>query len=416
MIYDPSDARNLVTALGSNVTKSQTIIEDLKSASSKLLSTIGPGTKMTGAAIEAGRGMFSQLVIPAINKAAEAIDKVSSEKDKLNALIGPAGGELLDEDKLNEQLQEKQQQQSNINSMISLYRTQGALHSDDSQLSTMYGDFQRQWGSFLGTVEQDIQDIQDKLKKLHTFNSGANALFTDSLNDLKVSMSGVLVLNNAKIDKKTGKFAIPSDVLDYASNALQGATLDSFKELISKIDSSTPNPGNFVTASSNGVLGWQGSSYGKAFSSSMSKKAFKAATVGEVGIGECKTSGLGALGFGLDYLQNRNSGESVGEAFGHTAVTTVVATAGVSAIEVGIGAAATTGIGTSLGAGFAAAAIASNPIGWAILGGVVVGGLATYAYNHNLGGMKDSAKTIGKAIDSGLNSIGKFFGGTHKHA
>lgn len=192
MIYDPSDARNLVTALGSNVTKSQTIIEDLKSASSKLLSTIGPGTKMTGAAIEAGRGMFSQLVIPAINKAAEAIDKVSSEKDKLNALIGPAGGELLDEDKLNEQLQEKQQQQSNINSMISLYRTQGALHSDDSQLSTMYGDFQRQWGSFLGTVEQDIQDIQDKLKKLHTFNSGANALFTDSLNDLKVSMFWIM--------------------------------------------------------------------------------------------------------------------------------------------------------------------------------------------------------------------------------
>lgn len=72
------------------------------------------------------------------------------------------------------------------------------------------------------------------------------------------------------------------------------------------------------------------------------------------------------------------------------------------------------GLGTKMTG--AAAVIASNPIGWAIVGGVVVGGLATYAYNHNWGGMKDGANNIGKSIDSGLNSIGKFFGGMNKHA
>lgn len=228
MIYDPSDARKLVEALGSNVTQSQHIMENLQSASNKLLTSIGPGTSMTGAAVEAGRGLFSQLVLPTIKKASEAIEKVSSEKDKLNELIGPAGGEILDEDKLNEQLQEKHQQQSNVNSMINMYRMQGSLHSDDSKLSNMYSDFQKQWTGFLGTVEQDIEDINKKLQKLHTFNTGANALFTDSLNDLKNAMKILTILNNTSVDSKTGTYKLPKGLsIEDVKNGLTIGTYSS---------------------------------------------------------------------------------------------------------------------------------------------------------------------------------------------
>lgn len=384
MIYDPSDARKLVEALGSNVTKSQHIMENLQSASNKLLTSIGPGTSMTGAAVEAGRGLFSQLVLPTIKKASEAIEKVSSEKDKLNELIGPAGGEILDEDKLNEQLQEKQQQQSNINSMINMYRMQGSLHSDDSKLSNMYSDFQKQWTGFLGTVEQDIEDINKKLQKLHTFNTGANALFTDSLNDLKNSMKAVIILNNTTVNSISGSYTLPKGLsLSDVSGALFGTGLDH-------------------------VMGESSNKIGEVVSSTMLIKdssyigQWNAKISGEVTTGALNSASKVA-GPAIDFGMNMYGGESVGEAFGHTSITAVISWGSGTIIS----AAAAEGL---LGA-TAGAFMISNPVGWALAVGVGVGFATSIAYQNNFLGIQDTAKDIGQAIDAGLNSVVSFFGG-----
>ena len=68
-----------------------------------------------------------------------------------------------------------------------------------------------------------------------------------------------------------------------------------------------------------------------------------------------------------------------------------------------------------------AAAVLSNPVGWAIGAGIVASVVANVAYENNFLGIKDIAnemgdnldkgiKDVGKAFDSGIKSVQKVFG------
>lgn len=424
MIYDPSDARKLVEALGSNVTKSQHIMENLQSASNKLLTSIGPGTSMTGAAVEAGRGLFSQLVLPTIRKASEAIEKVSSEKDKLNELIGPAGGEILDEDKLNEQLQEKQQQQSNINSMINMYRMQGSLHSEDSKLSNMYSDFQKQWTGFLGTVEQDIEDINKKLQKLHTFNTGANALFTDSLSTLEAAMSGVIVLNHTTVNESNGQFKLPtgislSDFKNKVLNPVDGAK-ESLAGVLDNIKETVIKDGKNIGRSWGAKL--QPRANGRFTTDTFKPRKWVSGKLKRISnersnfIGSSAKWGsraLVALGAYDNYKEYDAEYHNTGRALSYSATATAagfaagtVGSAAGGAIAVGLGATATGFIAT---------------IGAPVVGAIVVGAATTIAiksaYDSNFLGLKDGVdfvgdkiNDVGKALSNPLKSLKGAFG------
>lgn len=118
-----------------------------------------------------------------------------------------AGEELLDEDKLNEQLQNLQTQQAALSSQISFYKQLAASHSDDNALNTSYSDSSRQLSSFMGTTASDIQKVQEKLKKLHEFNTNVNSLFKDSTDEFKTIMSIVIAIGAAEFDK-AGKFVL----------------------------------------------------------------------------------------------------------------------------------------------------------------------------------------------------------------
>ncbi|GHU46817.1 hypothetical protein FACS1894194_4560 [Bacilli bacterium] len=169
----------------------------------------------------------------------------------------------------------------------------------------------------------------------------------------------------------------------------------------------------------NGSIYWDGAGYSNAFSNSILKKGVKAVTANEYGIGKAKISGLGALGFGLDYYQNLSDGESVGLAFTHTAATMGVSGFGVWAVGATASAAAsgTFGVGAMGAGGFVSGIIVSNPIGWAIGAGIVAGGLTKLAYDSNFLGFQDGVKTVGNAVNSGLESIKSMFGwGKKKHA
>lgn len=89
-----------------------------------------------------------------------------------------AGSDLLDEDKLNEQLQNLQYQQATLNSQINFYNQLATSHSNDSVLNMSYVASSNQLFPFLNTTASDIQEVQDKLKKLHEFNTSVSPLFT----------------------------------------------------------------------------------------------------------------------------------------------------------------------------------------------------------------------------------------------
>ncbi|PCS03958.1 hypothetical protein RU86_GL001788 [Lactococcus piscium] len=213
-------------------------------------------------------------------------------------------------------------------------------------------------------------------------------------------------------------------MLDYGSGAVQDGLSEAVSGLLSKIDTAMPNSGSYMRVFSDGNghwknmhIRWDSAGYGNAVSNSLLKKGVKSVTVNEFGIGKAKISGLGALGFGLDYYQNRADGETVGRAFTHTAATTAVTSAGVWTVGTGLTFAAGTSMGTALGAGWLTGIIATNPIGWGIGASIAVGGLTKFAYDKNFLGFQDGVKSVGNAIDSGWKSLKSVFnGGKKKHA
>lgn len=202
LIYNPTDSQGLVSALNANIRTADEMIESLNRASKHLIDALGNKT-LSGAAFTAGKGMFSQLVIPTISKASQALDKLKSEAKQYEGFASNAGEELLDEDKLNEQLQNLQTQQAALSSQISFYNQLAASHSDDNALNTSYSDSSRQLSSFMGTTASDIQKVQDKLKKLHEFNTSVSSLFKDD--EFKTISMIVLAIGAAEFDK-AGKF------------------------------------------------------------------------------------------------------------------------------------------------------------------------------------------------------------------
>ncbi len=104
--------------------------------------------------------------------------------------------------------------------------------------------------------------------------------------------------------------------------------------------------------------------------------------------------GVAGVGFGIGmYDDMANDDKTVGEALSHNALTT------------GIGTGA--GIATSV----TIVALASNPVGWAALGGLAVGiifsNLTDLAYQNNFLGIKDKTDWVGHKIDDGIDAVKK---------
>ena len=153
-------------------------------------------------------------------------------------------------------------------------------------------------------------------------------------------------------------------------------------------------------------------------------KYFKQFTVSEISIPISGTnsslgiSGISTIFMGMDFLNNLQN-ENAGRAFTHTVATTAIATLAADAAATTLAAAYfATGSGYAL---TAAAYAATGPIGWAIGAGIAAATLATLAYNYNFLGIKDianemgdnlnkSISDVGKAFDSGIKSIQKVFG------
>lgn len=433
LIYNPSDSRGIVSALNGNIRTAEEMVEGLNRASRHLINALN-GKELSGAAYTAGKGMFSQLVIPTISKASEALEKLKSETKKYEGFASSAGDELLDEDKLNEKLQSLQAQQAALSSQIDFFKQQAMSHKEDSGLSTSFTNYSNTLSSYMSTVAEDIQEVQKKLKKLHEFNSNVNGFFSDARSDFEKISDIVSVLGNGHFNSNgqfnagdnNNKQLLLDIISDYGSGAVQDGLSEGIGKFLETMDTSIPNAGAYMHVFSDGNkywknthISWDGAGYGKAMSSSLLKKGVQNVTVKSFGVGKAKVSGLGILGFGIDYNQNLADGESVGMAFTHTAATTAVTSAGVLAVGASASAAAAGTFGAgAVGAGAAVSTIiASNPIGWAIGAGIAMGGLTKLAYDQNFLGFQDGVKNAGEVVNSGLESIKSVFGwGKTKHA
>lgn len=425
LIYNPSDSQGLTSALNANIRTADEMIESLNRASEHLIAALDNKT-LSGAAYTAGKGMFSQLIIPTISKASQALDKLKKDTTKYENFASDAGKELLDEDKLNEQLQNLQTQQAALSSQISFYNKLVSLHPDDNVLNMTYVNFSKQFSSFMDTTASDIQDVQDKLKKLHEFNTNVNPLFTDSVNDFKMAMDMVFAFGLAEFDK-TGNFILKvvnnKDMkrLEHLAGELGNKVSDKkewFNESLSQfLDSVTDK---VITEGKNIGRSWgaklQPRINGKFTTDDFAPRKWMSGKLKGMSNTTSKFIGTGAkwgskilvgLGAVENYKEYNAKYHNTGRAVVYSAVSTA-ASYGAGGIGVTVGTAAA-GFAVSSGmiaGGTALAAVAT--VALPVAGAIVVGaaaGMAVKALYDNVKPFRDTINEVGDFLNDSVNNI-----------
>lgn len=207
LIYVSSESSDFMSALKSNLESGKETVSQLKSGSQKVISAVD-GKQLSGAAYTAGKGLFADLIIPTITRTANAIEQIEQELKKYqNADKIVASEGELDETKLNQQVQVTRTMRNSLDQTLFYVQLQTRLNPIPSVLDTLLNverDLQRMTDSF----QQDIDHLQNQLRKLQDFNTQTSGLFANSLNELKIAMQGVLILNNTTI-KSDGSYSLP---------------------------------------------------------------------------------------------------------------------------------------------------------------------------------------------------------------
>ena len=201
------------------------------------------------------------------------------------------------------------------------------------------------------------------------------------------------------------------------------------KDTISKLSSTNPKLSEyfkyFITTDKFGNINITYSADSKGYTDALFKanatNLLKQFTTSEINIPVPGTnssvgiSGISSVFMGLDFVKNLQE-ENAGRAFTHTATNVMTTAVVVETLTVG-----TAVVAEAIGMTTVAAAVVSNPIGWAIGVGVLASVVANVAYENNFLGIKTiandmgdnldkSIKEIGSNIDSGIKSIQKVFG------
>ncbi|HFX3754797.1 TPA: T7SS effector LXG polymorphic toxin, partial [Enterococcus faecium] len=198
LIYSSKDASTLKSSLSANLSIARTTIRQLNAGSQQLIAAID-GHTLSGAAYNAGKGLFSDLILPTIKRVSSAIDTIQQELNQFsaaNSFIASEG--YLDEENLQQQLTILQRSKASLENAA---HTAGALAN--IPLPTIAEMLRNQQQDFLRRAEsyqRDIIRIQKKLNQLKEFDAKTKHLFTSSLEELELVMQAVLVLNNTTVN------------------------------------------------------------------------------------------------------------------------------------------------------------------------------------------------------------------------
>ncbi|MDR0299595.1 MAG: LXG domain-containing protein [Streptococcaceae bacterium] len=214
LIYSASDSQALINGMKANINSGKSVVQELKNASQDITSSIGAGRALDGPAFNAGKDLFSALVIPTIERADNAFDDMSNTLSRYESADGEVSGEgLLDEDQLNLQKFSYQTLKAGADATAATLRGAEDLANTlaQAELAIVLGYYAGQNEQFSESLQSDIDKIEEKLRKLHTFNSAVNGLFNDELNNFKIVIQSVSVLSDTVVSSN-GTYQFPVGV------------------------------------------------------------------------------------------------------------------------------------------------------------------------------------------------------------
>lgn len=321
--YLSSDSSGMKNNIKQSLKQGQQIVQDLNSGSDKLITAID-GKTLSGAAYTAGKGLFSDLIRPAIKKVADALEKIEKDLTTYEAQEHIVSGEsLLDEDGLKLERQIKRTLMSAARSRANTYKsTAKALeHVPILDAGTgMLNSMAKQMNNLADSYQDEIDKIEAKIKKLNQFSEATKGLFKDSLSDLKSAMKSVTSLNSAVVNSSTGKYELKkkeSSKYSKLNSALtKGAMTDGALKLLEKL----AKKGSKVLEDSSEYM----AAVALASNGKLKQVSKYADQVGKVGAKAGEASKyVPILGAGLTFYDDLNSSHDLGQAVVHTAVSQI---------------------------------------------------------------------------------------------
>ena len=187
--------------MGNNLQIANQVTDRLSSGCDHLVASLESG-ELQGAAYTAGKGLFTEITIPAIKKLQEAIDDIQGELASYKSADSEvAGYGELDLDLLKEQLKIKNEQLAKVEKQIAdnqdFFRNAGAL------LTGKLGDLLSQTSALMEVETQlniGIREIQEKIDKLEWFVTQVSQYFSDSLQILGLAIQGATQLSQVLVD------------------------------------------------------------------------------------------------------------------------------------------------------------------------------------------------------------------------
>ena len=206
--YSSSESAALIEAMSSNIQIVTQITEKLTSGSDHLIAEIEAGI-LQGAAYEAGKNLFGNIIIPCIKKLQEAINDIQIELNSYknaDAVVSKYGELDLDDLKTQKQSWEKQlsKYQDLIRKNEDFFNRVGAFLTAnlDQNLSE-----NRVLHELADKTRMQIKDLEEKIEKLEWFVEQVNQYFSDSLEILNLAIEGAGQLSQIIVDSNGNYYA-----------------------------------------------------------------------------------------------------------------------------------------------------------------------------------------------------------------
>ena len=199
--YSAQESQELIQAMTNNLLVANEVTDRLSSGCDHLISSLDSG-ELTGAAYTAGKGLFTEIIIPSIKKLQAAIDDIQLELTSYkNADAQISGYGDLDLDQLKELKKLREEQLAIVEAQI---------QARENWLNQITDLFSLNWGKAFSEktilyntksqIESGIQDLDDKIEKLEFFVSEVSQYFSDSLEVLSLAIQGATQLSKIIVD------------------------------------------------------------------------------------------------------------------------------------------------------------------------------------------------------------------------
>ena len=199
--YSSAESSALIDALSNNIEVANEITDRLSSGCEYLVSSLDSG-KLQGAAYTAGKGLFTDIIIPAITKIKEAVDDIQIELNSYRTANEPVSHYgNLDLEELKALKKSKEDMLKVVNEQIAEHESFFNQLKDHITFNyDAHRETSRQLTESKNNLESEIQSVTKKIDALELFVSQVASFFSDSLTVLKLAIQGASQLSQVAID------------------------------------------------------------------------------------------------------------------------------------------------------------------------------------------------------------------------